>query len=103
MQGELESIGDKWALRFERRLAHRPEKVWSALTDPQHLIAWFPTTIEGARAAGAPLRFAFPGNAYPAMRGELLVYDPPSTLEFRWGDGDTLRFSLRPDGDGTIL
>ena len=34
--------------------------------------------------------------------GELLVYDPPRTLEMRWGT-DILRFELAVDGDGTLL
>jgi hypothetical protein len=38
----------------------------------------------------------------PPEEGEMLVYDPPSVLEFRWG-GDTLRFGLEPDGDGCLL
>jgi hypothetical protein len=33
----------------------------------------------------------------------MLAYDPPSLLEFRWGDDETLRFELRADGDGTVL
>ena len=36
--------------------------VWRALTDPDHLQAWFPTTIEGELSAGAPLRFGFRDN-----------------------------------------
>jgi uncharacterized protein YndB with AHSA1/START domain len=103
VQGTLEPSDDKWLLRFERKLPHTPDKVWQALTDPKHLIAWFPTTIEGERAAGAALTFSFPGGRYPAIEGEMLAYDPPSLLEFRWGDDDVIRFSLRPDGEGTVL
>jgi len=55
--GQLEAGGDSWRLRFTRSLPHPPEKVWRALTEPEHLDAWFPTTIEGDRQAGAALRF----------------------------------------------
>ncbi len=34
-------------VRFSRRLPHPPEKVWRALTEAEHLAAWFPTTVEG--------------------------------------------------------
>ena len=34
------------------------------------------------------------------MDGEMLAYDPPRLMEFRWGDGDVLRFELAPDGPG---
>jgi uncharacterized protein YndB with AHSA1/START domain len=100
--GRLEEIDGRWRLRFTRRLPRPPEKVWRALTQPDHLRAWFPTTIEGERAAGAPLRFSFPSGQAEPFAGEMLVYDPPSVLEFRWGP-DTLRFELRPDGGGSTL
>jgi uncharacterized protein YndB with AHSA1/START domain len=102
MDGQLRQHGDRWELVFTRRLPHRPDKVWRALTEPEHLAAWFPTTIEGERAPGAKLRFAFPFPDAPAIEGEMLAYDPPSHLEFRWGD-ETLRFDLAPDGDGCEL
>ena len=100
--GQLRPHGDRWQLTFTRRLPHRPEKVWRALTEPEHLRAWFPQEIQGERAAGAPLRFVFPGDDDDGFDGEMLTYDPPSLLEMRWG-ADHLRFELRPDGDGTVL
>ena len=54
-EGRLTQAGDRWQLRFERRLAHPPEKVWRALTEPEHLAAWFPSEIHGDREAGATL------------------------------------------------
>jgi uncharacterized protein YndB with AHSA1/START domain len=102
MDGRLEKVGDRWQLRFTRRLPHPPEQVWRALTEPEHLAAWFPTAIEGDRRVGAPLRFPFPNGEGPTMDGEMVVYDPPSVLEFRWG-GDTLRFEVVPDDDGSVL
>jgi uncharacterized protein YndB with AHSA1/START domain len=102
MDGQLEQIDDRWQLRFVRRLPHPPGKVWRALTEPEHLEAWFPAEIRGERAAGATLRFAFPFEDAPIMEGEMVTYDPPSVLEFRWAD-DVLRFELAPDGDGCIL
>jgi len=103
VDGQLERMDDRWQLRFTRRLPHRPEKVWRALTEPEHLAAWFPTDIEGKRAAGAALRFVFRNGEGPAVEGEMIAYDPPSLLEFRWGGDETLRFDLRPDGEGTLL
>jgi uncharacterized protein YndB with AHSA1/START domain len=103
MDGELDRVDGRWQLRFVRRFALPPEKVWRALTEPEHLAAWFPTDIEGARAAGAPLRFVFRNATGPTLDGEMLVYKPPTSLEFRWGNDETLRFDLRQDGDGTVL
>jgi|SRR5579859_6991480 len=101
--GQLERTGDQLQLRFTRKLRHSPEKVWRALTEPAHLAAWFPTDIVGERAAGAALRFSFRNGEAPPMDGQMLRYEPPSLLEFRWGDDETLRFELQPDGDGSLL
>jgi uncharacterized protein YndB with AHSA1/START domain len=103
VDGQLERTGDACRLRFTRRLPHPPDKVWRALTEPEHLRAWFPTDIDGERAAGAPLRFVFREADGPTIDGEMLRYEPPSLLELRWGDDETLRFELRPDGDGCVL
>jgi uncharacterized protein YndB with AHSA1/START domain len=67
-------------LRFERKLAHRPEKVWRALVDPRELALWCPTK----------------------PRGAVLACDPPHVLAYRAGE-DTLRWELTPESDGCRL
>ena len=102
--GQLAHIGGRLQLQFTRQLHHPPEKVWRALTEPEHLAAWFPTQIYGQRAAGAALRFVFPNGEAPTLDGEMLSYEPPTVLEFRWGNDETLRFELQADaGGGTRL
>ena len=101
--GRLREADEGWRLEFTRRLSHPLEHVWRALTDPDELLAWFPTTVEGQRTTGARLHFAFPSGNLPRFEGEMTTYAPPWLLEFRWGDFDLLRFELRPDGDGTLL
>lgn len=100
--GGLERAGDLSILRFRRRLAHPQERVWRAMTEDDHLAGWFPTTIEGSRAAGAPLRFSFREAEGERFDGEMLAFDPPSLMELRWAD-DIVRFELEPDGPGCIL
>ena len=102
MYGRLDPVDGRWRLRFSRTIGHPPEKVWRALTEPEHLAAWFPTTVDGERATGAALRFTVPGEEAPPFEGRMLTYDWPSTLEFTWGD-DILRFELRPEGTGCVL
>jgi len=102
MLGQLKQLEDRWQLRFARELHHSPDKVWRALVEPEHLEAWFPTTMEGDRAAGAPLKFSFREHEAPPMDGEMITYQPPSVLEFKWGE-DILRFELQPVEDGTLL
>jgi uncharacterized protein YndB with AHSA1/START domain len=100
--GQLEVDDGVAVVRFVRRLAHPREKVWRALTEDEHLAAWFPTTIEGDRAAGAALTFRHREADLEPMTGELLAFEPPGLLEMTWGE-DRLRFELSPDGDGTRL
>lgn len=103
MYGTTEHLDDgRWRLRFVRTLSHPVERVWRAITDSEHLAQWFPCTIEGERAAGATLRFVFPHAAIEPIEGQMLVYEPTSVLEFRWGT-DILRFELRDAGAGTEL
>jgi uncharacterized protein YndB with AHSA1/START domain len=56
-------------LRFRRRLAHPPSKVWRALVEPERQKAWFPSTIEGAWVEGGALRLVFPFEDAPEMHG----------------------------------
>jgi uncharacterized protein YndB with AHSA1/START domain len=98
--GTLTRQGNRWMLTFTRRLAHPREKVWRAVTEPEHLAAWYPQEIVGERRAGAPLRFV--GSAGDSFDGQMLVFDPPEVMEFTWG-ADRLRIELRADGAGTLL
>ena len=100
--GQLIRTDDRAILQYRRRYGHSADKVWRALTEPAELAAWFPTTIEGERRAGASLRFSFPENRIPAFEGEMLAYEPPSMMEFRWGP-DVVRIELRAVSGGTEL
>jgi uncharacterized protein YndB with AHSA1/START domain len=101
--GTVEQTDDaRWQLRFTRRLAHPQAKVWRAITEPEHLAQWFPTTIEGERAAGAALRFSFPNEIAPPMDGVMIAYEPESLLELGWGP-DIIRIELQPVSEGTEL
>jgi uncharacterized protein YndB with AHSA1/START domain len=101
-RGGLHEVDGRWRLEFVRRLPYRLDDVWRGLTDPRYLRGWFPAEIQGEREAGARLRFVFPDDPGPASHGEMVTYDPPSVLEFRW-DVDLLRFELSPEGDSTVL
>jgi uncharacterized protein YndB with AHSA1/START domain len=101
--GTLERLPDGMSvLRYRRRLAHPQQKVWRALTEDAHLTQWFPTTIEGDRATGAPLHFSFREGEGEPFDGEMLAFDAPTLMELRWAD-DVLRFEVTPDGSGCVL
>lgn len=102
--GTLEETPDGWRLRFVRRLEHPREKVWRALTDDEHLAAWFPQRIVGERVAGGALSFEFPGGEAEPFAGRVLAVEPPALLELAWGT-DVLRFELAEAAGGaaTVL
>src|SRR3954451_20673311 len=100
--GQLIETNGEVGVRFERRLAHPPERVWRAITEPGELAAWFPDTIEGEFAPGAEVRFPkFVEMGLPAI-GKVTEFEPPRLLAFSWGPS-ALRFELEPDGDGCLL
>jgi uncharacterized protein YndB with AHSA1/START domain len=97
-----ERADGRFAVRFERALAHPATKVWRALTEPTHLRAWFVEILDYDRsrlafAPDADLSFVATGD-FPPGRGRVLTYDPPRLLEYTW-DTEILRFELIPDGD----
>jgi uncharacterized protein YndB with AHSA1/START domain len=100
--GRLQLADGRATLVFRRHLAHPPAKVWRALTEPGHLDAWFPCTIEGERTAGSALQFSFKEMPGLKLDGEVLAWDPPRLFEFKWGT-DMLRFELAPEGDGCLF
>jgi uncharacterized protein YndB with AHSA1/START domain len=99
MYASYESIEDRPALRFERRIAHPVEAVWSAITEQSELPRWFPTTVSGEMRERGHLTFTFDASDLPSMEGDVTEFDPPSSLGFWWGE-DHLRFELRPAGGG---
>lgn len=110
--GELIEIGgDRAGVRFERNLAHPPERVWRAVTETDELAKWFPARpeIAGERRVGATLTFTYPDNEEPPESGEIVELDEPRLFAFTWRPGaegsepQLLRFELEPDGAGTKL
>ena len=102
MNGRLEDIDGQWRLRFTRDLAYPREKVWLAVTQPEHLQAWFPQLVSGEWVVGGKLTFSDPQGRGPDFTGEVLRYQPPSLVEFSWGT-DVLRLELAERNGGCTL
>jgi uncharacterized protein YndB with AHSA1/START domain len=96
----------------ERVVAHAPEKVWRALTDPAIVERWL------MRNDFAPVpghRFDFQATPVPGWSGvthcEVLTVEPPHRLAYRWGDGTesdsglrtVVTWTLTEEGDGTRI
>lgn len=104
--GTLHFVEGNPVLRFERRLHHRPEKVWRAITEPAEMKHWFPAVVQTELRAGADMQFSFGADVVdlgsPYAHGEILEYDEPKVYAFRWYDS-VLRFELLPDDTGCRL
>ena len=106
MSDTLRPVGDKWALRFERRLPHPPDKVWRAIAEPEHLSQWYPFTVtELDPRVGGAIRFR--DDEGTELRAEITEFLPPKVFAFQEHDEETgthgLYFELEPDGEGCRL
>ncbi|MGH3977641.1 MAG: SRPBCC family protein [Pseudonocardiaceae bacterium] len=110
MNETLRTVDGRPVLRIERRLAHPPEKVWRALTEPAQLSQWYPFRVsEMDLRTGGKIRFDDgQGTTMGAVITEL---DPPRVFAFsehapaemvRESD-DLVHFELRPEGEGCLL
>lgn len=96
----------RWSVRLTRRYPHPIEKVWLAVSRPEHLAAWFPASVtladDSALRIGSEIRFGEPMEGLPALTGVVTDCDPPHLLAFTW-DTDHLRFELASTDDGAEL
>lgn len=102
MNETLSTADGRSVLHVERRLAHPPEKVWRALTEPAHLSQWFPSDMELDLTVGGKVSFIFRNGEGPNLDGVITELDPPRALAYTWGDS-RLRWELRPEGEGCLL
>jgi uncharacterized protein YndB with AHSA1/START domain len=100
---EVRKDGDKWTLVLVRNLAHPPAKVWTAITDPEHLREWAPFDADRNLGAVGTAHLSTVGTPTPHVSETRVTRaDPPRALEYSWGGGD-IRWELEPAGTGTRL
>jgi uncharacterized protein YndB with AHSA1/START domain len=98
--GTYEQIDGSPVVRFERTFPHTTADLWDAITDPDRLARWFPTTVEFEELrAGAPITFRFTDHPIEPMSGSFREVSPPRRLSFTWGD-DVLTFELSERDEG---
>ena len=95
MDGTLETVDGRPALRFERPLAHSVERVWRAVSEPAELERWFPAAVEWTPAAGETLEAG-------GMTGEVTEVEAPNRLAWTF-NGERYSFDLAPHDDGCLL
>ena len=95
--------GGQWTLVFVRELRHPPEKVWSALTEPDRLDQWAPfAAARDLSHTGAVTLTMVDGPDRTDLDATVRRAERPVLLEYTWG-ADLLRWDLEPVGDGTRL
>jgi uncharacterized protein YndB with AHSA1/START domain len=101
--GTLLDSNGHWTLRFERQLRHPIEKVWRAISEPEHRDAWFPQRIVGPFEVGAAVQFVDdPNMPAEGFGGRWTAIEPPDLLELEWGT-DRLRIELTATDGGCHL
>jgi uncharacterized protein YndB with AHSA1/START domain len=100
----VEKDGEKWTLVLVKELRHPPEKVWQALTDPNHLREWAPFNADGSLAvAGTTVKLTTVGApSLHITETKVTRAEPPEVLVYTWGGFD-MRWELEHFGGGTRL
>ncbi len=100
---------EKRSVVVEREIAHPPERLWRALTQP-HLIAEWLMQNDFAPAVGH--RFKLRGEWGGVLDCEVLEIEPERTLSYRWDFASddpayalesVVTFTLTPTATGTHL
>jgi uncharacterized protein YndB with AHSA1/START domain len=93
-----------WELVVVRELRHPPEKVWLAITDPEHLREWAPFDSDKSLAtAGVNVKLTTVNAPQPlTTETRIMRADAPRFLEYMWG-ANPMRWELEPIPGGTRL
>lgn len=90
---ELKSVQGGYEARFELRVQHAVEKVWSFLTENDKLALWFSELkVEDLREGGV-IKFDMQDGTFEEM--DITALQTHSVLEYTWGE-DLVRFELLP-------
>jgi uncharacterized protein YndB with AHSA1/START domain len=105
-----------FTVRRTIRIAAPVERVWSAVTEPQHISRWFGQAELDGSGVGARGSLSWPDRGAVPLRVEAM--DPPHSVSYRWSNDDALdrlpgeldverstvfTFTLQPVDGGTDL
>lgn len=96
----MQDESDRWTLIFVRELAHAPETVWEALTDPEQLRAWAPFDADRNLGATGPATLTMAGGGDESSAIRVHRAERPHFLEYTW-DTDLVRWELEAIDGGT--
>ena len=77
-----------FTVRRTIRIAAPVEKVWRAVTEPEHISRWFGRTVLDGTGPGAQGTMTFPDYGAVPIRVEAL--HAPRMVSYRWGNDDAL-------------
>lgn len=107
---------DEFTVRRTIHIAAPLEKVWAAVTEPEHVSRWFGQLVLDGAGAGAAGTITFPDHGSIPVRIESI--DPTTMVSYRWGNDDAsgvipdtlddatstvFTFTLESIADGTQL
>ena len=78
----------QFTVRRTIRIAAPIEKVWSAVTEPEHISQWFGKAVLDGAGVGARGTLTFPDYGAVPLRIEAI--DAPRMVSYRWGNDDAL-------------
>jgi uncharacterized protein YndB with AHSA1/START domain len=90
------------AVVVEREIAHPPEKIWRALTQPHLIEEWL---MKNDFKPVVDHRFTFSAD-WGAVDCQVMVVEPNKTLSYTWGAyglESVVTWTLTPTGTGTHL
>ena len=94
---QVRKEGEKWTLILVRELRHPPEKVWRAITEPEHLREWAPFVVDASLGTVGTVNLTWVANPMP-LETKVTRADAPRLLEC----GD-MRWELEATDSGTRL
>jgi uncharacterized protein YndB with AHSA1/START domain len=97
-----EALAETQSVVIERDLAHAPEKIWRALTQPHLIEAWL---MKSDFRPALGHRFDFRAD-WGSVACEVLAIEPNKTLSYSWaayGLESVVTWTLTPTRTGTRL
>ncbi|MBP1153680.1 MULTISPECIES: SRPBCC family protein [unclassified Paenibacillus] len=100
MLAVIQKVENGYMARFERRLKHSVEKVWSWLTENDMLAKWFSELRIDELREGGMIKFDMQDGTFEEL--EIIELTMYSVLEYTWGE-DRVRFELYSESEGCRL
>lgn len=105
----MNTVTETRSVIVERDIAHPPEKLWRALTQPHLIAEWLMRTEDFQAVTGHTFRLS---GDWGGVECEVLTVEPGKTLAYTWNHvhddpaydlRSVVSFTLTPTATGTLL